>query len=203
MALLRADPSFRDCDFEGGDFTDITAAELELVGCSLKKSDFSRLSCDSFRVVDSNLHEARFEDAEILEAEFLNSSCKSIVLRGARLNLSKLIDCDFSLSNVDGANLFAVDATGSRFRSVDFGDAKIDMMGIDRADVSMASLRFKDFKGRKLVKVNFSEADLSGSDFTNASFEECHLDGTVVSHETKFDSLVKTRFEEVPAIQHI
>ncbi|HCH08145.1 MAG TPA: hypothetical protein DEW32_02955, partial [Dehalococcoidia bacterium] len=36
--------------------------------------------------------------------------------------------------------------------------------------------------------VNFSEADITGCDFSLCEFEDCHLEGAVISPETTFNN---------------
>ena len=186
-ALLRKGVVFRNCNFDEADLRDFDAEEMELQNCSLKKTDFYNLACQSLRIIDSNLERARFEKADIHEATFENCMCESADFSGAKLNLSRMVDCDLSLCDFDKANLFGVDLRGSRLRAVDLSNANLDATRIDRVDFSMGSLRFKKFKKLKLVGVNFTETDLTGCDFTQAEFEDCYLNSALMSEETLFD----------------
>ena len=102
------------------------------------------------------------------------------------MNLSRLTDCDFSLSSFDGASLFGADLTGSRFRAVAFGSTNIEGATVDRVSFVMASIAHKSFRKQRLLGIDFTEANLSGCDFTDAVFEDCRIENPIVSPETTF-----------------
>ena len=134
------------------------------------------------------MQEARFDKADIREATLVGSQFTSAMFRDAKLNLSRIENCDMSLCNLDGANLFA--RRSHRF-ALPHGPISAGRgwksVTIDRADFSMATLRYKKFADGKLEGVNFTETDLSGTDFSSAAFEGCHLTGAIVNEETRFD----------------
>ncbi len=185
--LVRQGVTFRECNFDEANLMGFEADALELEQCSLRGVRLNKLFCPELKLIDCDLHEANFERADVQDAEFTNSEFAQAIFRGAKLNLSRLVDCDFSACNFDGAVLFGAELTRCRFRAVDFSSTNVDGAKFDHVDFSMAALRFKDFKGKRLIGMNFTEADLTGSNFTGAIFEECHLAGVHVSKETLFD----------------
>ncbi len=186
-SLLHRSATFIRCVFDDTDLSDFDAEELRFEDCSLRRVNFFNLACDALYIEGSSLVGARFDKADIREATLLRCECTSALFRDAKLNLSRIENCDMTLCNLDGANLFAADLTGSRFRTVDFSQTQLDGITIDHADFSMATLRYKRFKDSRLKDVNFTESDLSGSDFTDTVFEGCHLTGAVVNSDTRFD----------------
>lgn len=162
FALLRTGAVFHSCQFDGAELTGLDAEFMEFESCSLRRADFSGLVCPSLRILGSDAQGACFEDADIQEAEFLRSVRTSANFRGAKLNLSRMVDCDLSLSNFDGATLFGIALCGSRMRGVDLTHAKLDVINIDRVGLSMATSRYKGFRRQKLVGVNLTDADMYG-----------------------------------------
>ena len=184
--LLQDDTSFSDCNFDGGSFVGLSADSLDMTDCSLQDADFSHLDCDELRISHCDLRRARFRHADIVESHFTDSNCASAKFQNAKMNLSRLTGCDFSLCSFEGASLFGADLTGSRFRAVTFGKTNIDGATIDRVSFVLASIAHKSLRKQRLIGVDFSEADLSGSDFTQAVFEDCRLESPIVSPETSF-----------------
>ena len=78
-----------------------------------------------------------------------------------RLNLSRIENCDMTLCNLDGANMFGAELKGSRFRTVDFSQTRIEGVTIENDrlqhgdDCATRSSRTETLKG-----INFTEADL-------------------------------------------
>ncbi len=114
-ALLKSSVVFRNCTLDGADFAEFDAEEMNFEKCTFKKADFSFVVCQSLRITNSNLENARFIKADLQEAVFLNCVFTQADFRNAKLNLSRIAECDLSLCRVEGANLFSVDASGSRF----------------------------------------------------------------------------------------
>ena len=182
--LLRNSASFIRCIFDDAELPEIDAEQLHFEECSMRRVNFFNLArrphhrelAPAGRPLRQSGH-TRGDPAKFTSATF----------REARLNLSRIENCDMSLCNLDGANLFAADLTGSRFRTVDFSQARMDAVTIDNADFSMATVRFKRFVDSRLKGVNFTETDLTGTDFSGTVFEGCHLTGAVVTDQTRFD----------------
>ena len=82
---------------DDAELSDFEAAELRFVECSMRRVNFFNLACDDLIIENSQMQEARFDKADIREATLLGCEFTSAMFRDARLNLSRIENCDMSL----------------------------------------------------------------------------------------------------------
>jgi len=185
--LLTAGSHFRKCRFVGSPLAGLDIDSLVLEHCDLEEADCTGFTCGDFRMSYCQAEGACFERSDIKESVLEYSQFPQANFRMARLNLSKIVGCDLSSCRFEGANLFGADIADSRLMAVDLSTAKTDGIGFRNVGLNMAGLRNKEFRKHKFVGVDLSEADLTGSDFSQATFEDCVLHSPLLDSDTRFD----------------
>lgn len=120
---------------------------------NLRFADFRRAGLRELSIIDSDLHEAQFVEAELANVSIEISHLSDVDASYANFR-GKF---DLRRSDIDGANFGNADFSNARLRNVDFSVGR--------------SVKGAKFVGAHLEGVNFQSVDLRNIDFSGAYFE--------------------------------
>ena len=158
-------------------FTDANLSGADLSGCVLNDAHLFRTNLTGGRLVAAECQKAYFGRAALGGTTWIGSN-----VTGSKFHGSKLVEANFHLSHLDGA-----DCTDANFFKANFTDAHlISMIGtrasfrssdLTGADCSNAELSGADFRGAILVGTRLDHATLTGSLVHGCSVWRVSLDG--------------------------
>lgn len=157
--------------------------------------DLSRAVFNAARITETNLSNARLDEASFMDAVF--SRCDLRGIQSERLffirteNPEEEVGLDFGGSNLSGAkltscifiyaNLRGCDVSDASFRECVFVRSQLDEVNFDRTDCTQlrvvhgSSMEKASFRGAILEKANLRSTRLKGCDFTGARMKGSDL----------------------------
>lgn len=169
-------PTINTCTWKG---------HLKCPGADLKKADLSDSDLDhsdlsganmyGVNLKESNMWHSTVSGANLLDANLEEFSAQHSNFKGATLARVMAPYCDFSESNLTGADLrqgkfLSCKFLGASLKNAQLQSAHFKGADLKGADLTGADLRGADFEGANLSNVEFSGAKLTGAKFARADF---------------------------------
>lgn len=159
-------------------------------GADFEGIDFTNADLRYTQLVDANIGEAYFDDADLKRTWFMSAIGSGAHFKhsrswGADFSHSKLNDCNFWNADFHHANLeyavlergFFQDAT---LYGANFSNAVLVEAELLRANLIKASLLHTDLRDANLEKANLYETHLVGTTITGASFKKARFTKTEI-----------------------
>lgn len=103
----------KNCSFEDADFSDVIASGSNVRGAKLARSSFARADLGKSELGAADLRGSDFTGATLVDARLVRTDLRNARLRGANLLLAVMQRALLAGADFEGANLFAVDLSGS------------------------------------------------------------------------------------------
>ncbi|MCW2625403.1 pentapeptide repeat-containing protein [Mycobacterium sp.] len=140
-------------EFDGHDFRDDDLRGLRTERVVFTECDFSGVDLAESEHVGSAFRNCTFQRASLWQSTFRHCSFLGSVFTECRMRPMKLIEVDFTLAVLGGADL----------RGVDLSDCRMREASLVEADLRKAVLRRADLSGARLQNAKLDEADLRGA----------------------------------------
>ncbi len=142
-----------DQEFDGRDFRDDDLRRLSTERVVFTECDFSGVDLSESVHVGSAFRNCKFRRASLWHSTFRHCSFLGSVFTECRMRPMKLVEVDFTLAVLGGADL----------RGVDLSDCRMREASLVEADLRKAVLRRADLSGARLQNAKLDEADLRGA----------------------------------------
>jgi uncharacterized protein YjbI with pentapeptide repeats len=137
-------------EFDGHDFRDDDLSRLRTERVVFTECDFSGVDLAESEHFGSAFRNCTFRRTSLLHSTFHNCSFLGSVFTECRMRPMKLVEVDFTLAVLGGADL----------RGLDLSDCRLREAGLVEADLRKAVLRRADLTGARVQNAKFDEADL-------------------------------------------
>lgn len=140
-------------EFEGQDFRDDDLSRLCTERTIFTECDFSGVDLSESEHVGSAFRNCTFRRTNLLHSTFRHCSFLGSVFTECRMRPVTLVEVDFTLTVLGGADL----------RGVDLSDCRLREASLVQADLRKAVLRRADLSGARIQDARLDEADLRGA----------------------------------------
>lgn len=195
-------------------FDEIEATDLVFIEHDLRSVSFNRARMPTTMFVKCDLSGSEFKAAHLAESVFLSCSGAGSQFSKARLDGVKFVsDCDFSQADFSGCQARGANFRGTRLLQADFSRSELD--GADFSEViasdlrlagstamasrwTRADLRQADIRGVNLIDASLDKADLRAALLTGSNLFRADLALVHVDRETDFDSALTRKMRTYP-----
>lgn len=140
-------------EYDGHDFCDDDLSRLRTERVVFTECNFGGADMSESEHVGSAFRNCTFRRTSLLHSTFRHCSFLGSVFTECRMRPVKLVEVDFTLAVLGGADL----------RGVDLSDCRLREAGLVEADLRKAVLRGADLTGARLQNAKLDEADLRGA----------------------------------------
>jgi uncharacterized protein YjbI with pentapeptide repeats len=95
------------------DLTEIYLRNMTLSNLNLSNVDLSGSDFSESEILEGNFSQSILSSVNFSHSIIENSNFAEVIFEGSLLNKSKIINCDFSSSDMNGANICGTDLSGS------------------------------------------------------------------------------------------
>jgi uncharacterized protein YjbI with pentapeptide repeats len=160
-------------EFDGHDFRDEDLSRLRTERVVFTECDFSGVDMSESEHVGSAFRNCTFRRASLWHSTFRHCSFLGSVFTECRMRPLKLVEVDFTLAVLGGADL----------RGVDLSDCRMREASLVEADLRKAVLRRADLSGARLQNIKLDGADLRGARVDPTLWTSAALRGAKVDIE--------------------
>lgn len=145
------------------------------------------------------LGESDLSKAKLLESDFSATDLRGANLSGANLEKSRLVRATLAGAKADGADFARVEAYRTDFGGIQAKDASFESAELQRSNFKGATLLNGNFTKADLGRSQFEEADIGGSRFAMANLARADFRSAKFSNRVDFNKafLFLTRLEGV------
>jgi uncharacterized protein YjbI with pentapeptide repeats len=160
-------------EFEGDDFRDENLSRLRTERVVFTECDFSGVDLSESEHVGSAFRNCTFRRTSMLHSVFRHCSFLGSVFTECRMRPITLVEVDFTLAVLGGADL----------RGVDLSDCRLREASLVETDFRKAVLRRADLSGARVQNTKLGEADLRGARVDPTLWTSAALRGAKVDIE--------------------
>ena len=143
-------------EFDGHDFRDDDLSRLRTERVVFTECDFSGVDMSEIRACRPAFRNCKFRRASLWHSTFSHCSFLGSVFTECRMRPMKLVEVDFTLAVLGGADL----------RGVDLSDCRMREASLVEADLRKAVLRRADLIGARLQNAKLDEPICAGPGWT-------------------------------------
>ena len=140
-------------EYDGHDFSDDDLRCLSTERVVFTECDFSGVDMSESEHVGSAFRNCTFRRSSLWHSTFRHCSFLGSVFTECRMRPMKLVEVDFTLAMLGGADL----------RGVDLSDCRMREASLVEADLRKAVFRRADLSGARVQNARLDEADLRGA----------------------------------------